>query len=157
MSLKIDVLLIQIVNVLILFWIFKKFIGDTLTREITERQSLIKKLEAADEEYEKRIAEAEKKAAAIFAHAKEEKKNLIQEGKELWEKRQQEAIEAATLEANKIRKDAEEKASKTEADLEKNFESSVKQTAFMVIKKLFNEKKDLQEEYVTKLIQEVKK
>jgi len=65
MTIKLDVLIIQLIHVAILFRLFKKIIGDSLTQAIIKRKSLMAKLEDADKTYAEIIAEANEKSDAL--------------------------------------------------------------------------------------------
>lgn len=58
LTIKVDVLIVQLINLAILFWIFKKLFGDTLVKEIAKRKEMTLKLEQAHKEYDALIAQA---------------------------------------------------------------------------------------------------
>lgn len=62
MTIKLDVLLVQLIHIALLFWIFKKVIGDSLINALLERKTQIAKLEDADAEYKRILAEAQANA-----------------------------------------------------------------------------------------------
>lgn len=57
----------QIINVLILFFLFKKFVGESIQNAIEERRELLKKLKHADDAYNQKIKEAEARSEEILA------------------------------------------------------------------------------------------
>lgn len=66
MTIKLDVLLVQIIHVLVLFWMFRKIIGDSLTTALIERKQTISKLANADAAYAEKIAQAKEEADAMI-------------------------------------------------------------------------------------------
>ena len=50
--------LIQIVNLVVFFLVFKYFLGDKITKSLKEREHLINKLKNAEHEYNKIIDDA---------------------------------------------------------------------------------------------------
>jgi F0F1-type ATP synthase membrane subunit b/b' len=50
--------LVQILNLAIFFFVFKYFLGDTVTSALEEREHLMKKLKNAEGEYNKIIEDA---------------------------------------------------------------------------------------------------
>lgn len=157
MTIKLDVLIIQLINIGILFWLFKKFIGGFLVQEIKERKELMKKLENAEEAFKERIQDAEKEAANIIAQTMEKKDHIIAEAGAIATKRQNEILENAEQRATNIIHDAEKRAKVMGDDLEKNFIQWVKQAAYVVVKKLINEDKTLEDKYIQTAIKDLQK
>lgn len=65
MDIQWDVLLVQMLNFLIIFFVFRKFIGDKVLAEITEKRALFSKLKHLEEECEWIEKNAKEKAAQI--------------------------------------------------------------------------------------------
>lgn len=65
MEIKLDMLVAQIINFAIIFWLYKKYLAKHIIAAIEERRTLIKKLENADTEYEQMINGAKQEAADI--------------------------------------------------------------------------------------------
>lgn len=156
MSLKLDVLLIQLINIWILFFLFKKFAWTMLTNEIKRRKALIKKLESATAEYDKMIKEAKEQSHIIIEEGKTKRDELIAYAESVWEKRKEELIQSGHLKADTILDQAKAKAVLMSQEIEKSFVDSVKVVANATIKKIFWEKKDLQDEYINNIINELK-
>ena len=154
LTIKLDVLVVQIVNVAILFWLFKKLFGDTLLKEIAKRREMTAKLEQADKEYASLIAEASAKKEQIIEEALAHKKKLIDEAKEIATQEKEKLLMKANEEAEWIVEKANKEAELKSRDLDSNFIQWVKNTALTVVKKLFASKKDIQEWYVKGLVEE---
>ena len=154
LTIKLDVLVVQIINVAILFYLFKKLFGDTLIEEIAKRREMTRKLEQADKEYASLIAQAHVQKDAILDEALAHKKALLAEANELANKQKQQIIAKAEKDAALIAEKAEKEAALKSRDLEQHFALGVKNTAFTLIKKLFHSKKDVQESYLSGLVDE---
>ncbi|MCX6825397.1 MAG: ATP synthase F0 subunit B [candidate division SR1 bacterium] len=148
---------IQILNLTVFFLLFKYLLGDKVAKELEEREYLIKKLKNAEFEYNAIIEQAEAKKNIILADALHKQKAILQEGEVVNKKLHQEISDDAKKKANNILKDASAETKRIQDELEKNWEKSVKSTAKLVVNKLLKDKKDLQDEYLKTLIDDVQK
>ena len=145
---------IQVVNILLVLVIFVWAFGKPLVKELKERDSLIRKLKAADEVYYQKIQEAEIKAKDIIAQGMMEKEHIITEWEALALKKQVEIIDEANRKHEKIISDAQNTTKTLEEQLEKNFVASVKKTSNSVVKRLLQSDKKLQEDYLDKIVKD---
>ncbi len=157
MTLKLDVLIIQIINIGILFWLFKKLIGGFLIQEIKERKDLMKKLEHAEDAFKQRMREAEEEAEKIIQESLDKKTSIIAEAGAIATKRQQEMLDEASRKAQSVLNDAEKRAKAFNDDLEKNFVDGVKKTTMSVVKKLVHGNKELESAYLDSVVNEFRK
>lgn len=157
MTLKLDVLIVQIIHIAILFWIFKKIIGDSLANALTERKDLMKKLEHAEDVFKQRIKDAEEEAEKIIQEGLNKKVSIIAEAGAVATKRQQEILDEASRKAESVLHDAEKRAQALSDDLEKNFTDGLKKTAVSVVKKLIWGNKELENAYLDSVVKEFKK
>jgi len=67
MEISLSSLAAQIINFLIMFFIFSKFAARPIARQIENRRKLIEKIKKADELYKEKIQEAEQKAQSIIS------------------------------------------------------------------------------------------
>jgi F-type H+-transporting ATPase subunit b len=147
----------HLVNFAILFFLFKKFLGDHLVNMIQERRALLDKVSNADVEYDRRIAEAEAEKKSLIDEGVDHKNKLIEEAKLSAQQKADSIVADAEKNADGIAKKAHEKAAKLETDLKNNFVDGVKQTAHVVVKKLFNKDVGLEEKYLDELVSEFAK
>lgn len=157
MTLKLDVLIVQIIHIAILFWIFKKIIGDSLANALTERKDLMKKLEHAEDVFKQRIKDADEEAERIIQESLDKRVSIIAEAGAVANKRQQEILDEASRKAESVLHDAEKRAKALSDDLEKNFADGVKKTAVAVVKKLVHGNKELESAYLDSVVSEFKK
>jgi len=83
MQIDIFVLLAQLVNFALLYYVFKKFIADKLLVRLEEREEQLKKLEKADEHYQEKMQLAEKERQEMLDNAKKTSRKLVKESEEL--------------------------------------------------------------------------
>ena len=145
---------VQLLNIGIFFFFFIKFAGNAISKQIQSRIEKEKKLAQADEEYVRLIADAELKKKEILDEALTHKNQIVAEGKALAEQEQHKIMEQATRDAKNLLEKAAQDAEMKWRDLDAHFEQGVKTTALSVVKKLFASKKDLQEWYLTTLVDE---
>jgi len=144
----------QIINFWILFFLFRKFLTKPISDVIIERRALIKKLENADKAYDEKLEIAKLEARDIVQEWMDRKETLLTEAWILADKKKEEIIADAKVQSKKIMSNAESKAKTLEAELERNFSDGVKKTASLVVKKLINKDKKLQQEYLDEAIKE---
>lgn len=154
LTIKLDVLVVQIINVSILFYFFKKLFGDTLIEEIAKRRAMTLKLEQADKEYASLIADAHAQKEQILAEALAHKKWVVAEAEDLAKQKKEEILAKASSEAKFLLDKAAKDAESQKQDMAKGFEQGVKQTALVMVKKLFTNNKQASTTYVTGLVDE---
>lgn len=156
MNINVDILITQIINFLILFFIFKYFLWNKLAQQIEERKNLLEKLKNADIEYQNIIDSAKIEKDKIIKEWIEIKDKLIVEWKQLWDKLKEDILAQANRTADDIIEKAKSKASLLQKELEENFEKWVKNTTKVVLNKIFEENKELQDDYLKNLISKFK-
>lgn len=157
MDISISAVIAQTLNFLVLFFLFRKYLTRPIVNIIEDRRDLIKKVENADQAYKKKLKEAEEQSSQIIQEWKKRKEDIIVEAWLLADRKQNEIIGYAKDQAEKIIKDANIKSESIQRELESKFEDSVKSTSLLVLKKLINKEKEIQDEYVSEAIQELQK
>ncbi len=146
---------IQILNLVVFFLLFKFLLGDTVAKWLEEREHLLKKLKNAESEYNDIIKQAESKKDNILSDALQKQKTILNEWEILNKKLSQETLEDAKRKADMIIEHASTETKRIQDELTKNRELSVKNTTKLVVKKIFNEKKDLQDDYINTIIKDL--
>lgn len=154
LTIKVDVLIVQIINIALLLMFFKKLIGNTLAEEVEKRKAMTHKLEKAEQEYDALIAEATAKKEAILAEALAHKKSVVAESVELAKQEGDKILAKATAEAKLLLDKAAKDAANEKKALEQHFEFGVKQSALAMVKKLFSSNKQASDTYVSGLVDE---
>jgi F0F1-type ATP synthase membrane subunit b/b' len=157
LTIKIDVLIVQIINIGLLLFLFKKLFGDAIVAEIKNRKELMSKITNADGEYKKIIDTAEEEKMKLIEEGKAHKAHLLQEAKKVAAETEQSLKAKAHEEAQSILSAAELKAQSYKKEIDIEFIGAVKQTAKSVVKKLINTDKEIQSQYLDQLISEIKK
>jgi len=147
----------HLINFLILFFLFKHFLGDHLTNAIKTRREQMAKMENVDAEYEKIINTAEWEKKKIIDEALAHKNNVVAQAEQTATLKADKIIADAGARASNIETEAQEKAGHIQKELEDGFVDGVKKTAHTVVKKLFDKDVKLQEEYLVELAKEFSK
>ncbi len=156
MDIQVDILVAQIINFLIIFFLFKKFLWDKIITLVEERRLLIKRLKKADQEYQNIINSAKEEADTLLQDTQKKKEQLLSKAKKSAEEAKLDILSLAQKEASQITKNAEQKAEHLQKEIYKERESSVKSTTKLVVTKLLQKETKLQEAYLDTLIKEVK-
>ena len=155
LSIKLDVLIVQIINVLILLYMFKKLFWKALVEEIQQRKALTKKLQNADAEYDALITKANAEKEEIIATAMAHKQHVMQEAMLVAEETKKNAIAKAEMQAQEIIEKAQKDTNTAREELLDHYESWIKQTAMQVVQKIFHNNTDVQEKYIDILVKEI--
>ncbi len=154
MVIKLDVLLVQLFHIAILFWVFRKLVWDSLTNAILARRVKQEKLDHAEAEAAKYILEAKAQADILVQEWLQHKKSIIDEAAITAEKKADDIIANAHKQAEKIKEAANFESLQMKQELEQNRTDGVKQTALVVVRKLFDKDVSLQQEYLDMLVKE---
>ena len=157
MEIDISILIAQAINFLIILWLFKRLVGDKISKTIATRREELKKAEGAAAIYEETMAKAEAEKKAMIDEAVAHKNSVTAQAEQAASLKADKILADADARAQGIEKDAHEKAGHIEKELEDNFVNGVKQTAHTVVKKLFDKDVKLQEEYLVELAKEFSK
>lgn len=79
MNIDFYILLAQILNFGILYFVFRKFIGKKIEQRIQERKEQLQKLELADQQYQEKMELAETQRQEILETAKKTSRDLMRE------------------------------------------------------------------------------
>ena len=156
-SIRIDILITQIANFLLLFFVTKRLFGDKFVKSIEERKKLIKKLKNADDEYIRLIELARKESDNIISKANKQKESIIEEGKTLAEQERKLAIELGNTQKDLIIQEAQQKSEKMLNTSQEQRINSVVETTKLVVKKIFNSQKELKDAYLELITAEATK
>lgn len=132
-------LIAQLVNFGLFFYIFKKFVAKPFTRYIElEKNKEIereKALNAAVEEKDK----LEAKAIKLQQEAKKEEANIIAEAKEAASQIKERIIEETNQEVEEIRQKTKKQLEEEKNNLYRNFEDKVLELSLIVVNKTFRD------------------
>lgn len=94
-DLDLSIIVAQIINISIIFLLFKKFIADHLNEKLSERKALLKKLEEADSYYVKKLEEADKEKQEILKKAKKDANSFLNQSEDIANKKAEDIIKKA--------------------------------------------------------------
>ena len=157
MELNRSILIAQAINFLIILWLFKRLVGDKISKTIATRREELKKAEGAAKIYEDTMAQAEAEKKSMIDEAVAHKNSVIAQAEQAASLKADKILADADARAEGIQQEAHEKAGHIEKELEDNFVDWVKKTAHQVVKKLFDKDVKLQEEYLVELTKEFSK
>lgn len=143
---------VQALNLLIFFSIFYFGFAKKIVDSLSERKSLIAKLQNADNEYKTIVSNAESAAKEIIWEANTMKKGILDEANMLAKQKSDVTLEEAEQRAWSILQTAQVQAKTLEQDLKNNYETMVKTTAGSYLKKIFDNEPDMQTSYLEKVI-----
>ncbi|MEK9171206.1 MAG: F0F1 ATP synthase subunit B [Patescibacteria group bacterium] len=120
-------LLAQVVNVLILLFVLKKFLLKSMVALLEKRRASIVDQVKVEEDLEKRVKESEKKEQQVLRQAKTKADDIIKEAQVKARKEASEIVNQARQESKKVLRDAD-------SDAKLEFEKSQARLQTMVIK-----------------------
>ena len=79
LELDVFIVLAQLINFWILYYIFKVFVADKLSQKIKQREEQLAKLKTADEHYEQKMSLAKQQKEALLKEARQTTSTLMKE------------------------------------------------------------------------------
>lgn len=70
---------VQVLNLVLFFWLFVHFVGKKVVQAYEERKALLHKLANADDMYQEKLAEAQKEVDSLLVEATKQKQQIIAE------------------------------------------------------------------------------
>ncbi|MFA5917114.1 MAG: ATP synthase F0 subunit B [Candidatus Gracilibacteria bacterium] len=128
----------QILNFLIMFFIFKKFVSDGMNDLVEERRELLSKIGKADFYYDEKVKSAEEQKQNILNKARIESKQYINQSQEIASIQAQELIKKANSEVMYILDSGKKEVEKDRVDMLEEIEESALNLSIKLNKKLFN-------------------
>jgi F0F1-type ATP synthase membrane subunit b/b' len=154
MEFSISTLIAQAINFVLLLLLFKRLLGDKISKSIEKRRELMRKVSQADQEYDQIIAQAEQEKKSIIDQALKHKQTVFSEAETLANKKSARIVSDAEKQGQQIIQDALERSEKLEKELQQNYLQGVKHTTKLVVKKLIDEKPELKDAYLEQLADE---
>ncbi len=101
-DLSLGIILAQIINFWIVFFVFKHFLWDKIVKIIIERRELLKSLKDADALTKQKLAEADKVSENIINESKQKALEIQNNALELSKKQTQNKLDEAEVKAKNI-------------------------------------------------------
>lgn len=154
LSIKLDVLVFQILNILLLLRIIRKLFGDTIVEQIAHFRKTKQEMLEADQALKKLAEQAQDMKEEIVNDGKKQKEEIIQHAHQVASHKEKEILEQAEHKAKNIIAQAQAKSQQMEEELKENYTHMVKTTAWSMVKKIFEKNPKAQETYVQTLVDE---
>lgn len=128
----------QIINFSILFFIFKKFVSDSMIDLVDERKTLLDRLYKADIYYDEKVKSADTKSEQIIQDAHNQAKQFFDQSKEITSQTIQNLIEKANVEVKYILESWKNKVEKERVEMLEELEEDAIDLSIKLNKKLFS-------------------
>jgi len=138
MNISISLIFAQIINIFLLFFVFKILLANRLNKTIIERRRLLKRLESVDAEYEKVMREAEEKKEKLIKQAKKEAKILMQDAETLSKRKSQDILDKANFRVKMILEGGQKDIEKERKQMMEGLKDYIIETAILLNKKVFS-------------------
>ncbi len=146
--------LAQVINIAIFLFIFVKFFGGKIKKQLDEREHDIATIANAKVEYADIMAKAQTQVDQLIVEGKAHKEKLLQEATLLSKKKEEEILAQANQKAEGLINQAQWSAQRMNQELENNFIDSVKHISKLVVQKVAGEKASVQDAYLDQLAKE---
>lgn len=101
-SIDISLILAQLINFLILFFLFKRYVAVYLNKMIEQRNATVEKVQNFEQYYDKRVAELQDMEKKMIDEAKEEAQDLLEQAESISQKKASEVIAQANNDVKMI-------------------------------------------------------
>lgn len=155
MEINIWIVAAQIINFLILFFVFKHFVWDKLSASLEERRKTLSQAQEAELNHAKIVEQAEKDRAQIIDDALAHKQQLIQQSEAAATLKAEKILADAKITASSIEEKAKQEANKLQSDLKDSYVSWVKKISQLVLKKIIWKDSDIQDSYIQEVMKQV--
>lgn len=142
---------VQIINLLIFFFIFKKFLAWPILDAVEKRKKMLEQFKNADEVLQNKLLEAEEHKKELIEEGLAHKNKLIEQAKQQWKIHIDSILKQAEYEKNNILEKWKQQLENERKELENSWEDSVKTWIYSVYEKLFNEDKEFVKKYTDKI------
>lgn len=154
----IKMIIAQLVNFLIVFWVLKKFAYAPIIKIMNDRAEKIEKGIKNAEEAGNKLAKMEEKEKAVLLQARQEAQEIIKNAQKLAENGKIEILEIAQQEAAKILSDAKKKIEQEGEKVMSEIKKEIAQLILMATEKVIGEKMDIEQDkkMIERIVSEIK-
>ena len=140
-NLDLGIIIAQIINLSILFYMFKRFIADRLNVMIKERRALIKKLDEADALYDEKLAAAKAQEESILSGARADANDIMISAKELADQKANLIMQKAKSDVNAIMDGGRREIEKERLTMLQNMKGKIIDLSLKLNEKMFDDEK----------------
>jgi len=155
MNIDVWVLIAQLINFWILFFLFNKFLSKPISEEIKTRKEQLSKMSNIDKELEEKLLEANQMAEDIKSEARGQARETIDSSVVLAKKKADDIVSKADSEAKNKLEDAVKEIEKERLSMMNSAKSKITGLVLSLNRKLFSEEKT-NKEFMEKEIEGIK-
>ncbi|MDA9129221.1 ATP synthase F0 subunit B [Candidatus Gracilibacteria bacterium] len=155
MQIDIFILLAQIINFGILYYVFQTFIAKKLNARLEQRKQQLKKLDTAEEHYNQRLSLARQQKQEMLDKARETTSVLMKESESIAKHKAQIIIAKANLATKAILDGARKEAEKERRTMLTQVKKHIIDTSLRLNEKMFGSEKTSRE-FLEKELSEMK-
>jgi len=149
------VILAQLVNFSILFWIFYHFLGSKIVQTIEDRRKQLSSLENSDAEVKAKLEQAEVEAKQLIEKARSEAANIQKNADDLAKKNIENKTQEAEQKAQSILDAAQREIEKEKGSMMNALKEKVLDLSLSINSKVFDSK-DSNVEFIKKEVNSIK-
>lgn len=149
-----SLIIAQLINFLILFYLFKRYIAKHLNNVIEQRNATVEKVRLFETSYDKKIQDLELKESEMIAAARKKAQNLARDAENISHKKAEEIITAAHAQALQILEGGRREIEKERKTMYAQLKESVLSLTLRLVEKLFGTEK-VNREYLEKELKEI--
>lgn len=154
-NLNVAVIIAQLINFWIVFFIFYYFLGNTIVKTIEERRKKISALDNSDSVVKEKLEEAEVQAKKLIEDSRAEALKIQKNAEELAKKDTMIKLEMAENKANSIVEAANRELEKERLSMLNMMKDKVLDLSLKINSKVF-ESKDSNKEFIAKEVSSIK-
>ncbi len=154
-ELKLGVVIAQIINFGILFFLFKHFLGEKIVKAIEERRTHLQKFDNAEQQVREKEEEAKLKADSIINEARNKSAEITKNADEIAKQNIEKSKEKAEMEANSIISNAQSSMEKQRLSMMGEMKSKVVDLSLRLNKKMFS-KESANKDFMEKELESLK-
>lgn len=136
-NLNIWVIIAQLINFGILFFVFKKFLADKITAEIENRREAVSRIQSLDSQVEAQKKKAEDEAKKIVSDARAKAQEIVSDSEKMAKTKADAIVEKAENDANSKLEEASREIEKERLDMLNGMKSKVNSLVLGLNAKLF--------------------
>lgn len=137
-ELSLWIVIAQLINFWILFFIFKKFLWEKIVTAIEERRKHLKASNEAEDLAKQKIEDAEKEVENILENARKKAGEIEKSAEDLAKQNTSKTLEKASRDAEYIVKSAESQIEKDRLNMENSMRSKILDLSLRLSSKIFN-------------------
>ncbi|MGB2110395.1 MAG: ATP synthase F0 subunit B [Patescibacteria group bacterium] len=154
-DLKLGVVIAQIINFGILFFLFKYFLGEKIVKAIEERRAHLQKFDNAEQQVREKEEEAKLKADSIINEARNKSAEITKNADEIAKQNIEKSKQKAEMEANSIISNAQSSMEKERLSMMGEMKSKVVDLSLRLNKKMFS-KESANKDFMEKELESLK-